>query len=116
MRITTQTLLDLLPIVATNRMWRVDSAGNVRSDRNECPICAIVNEIDGGWWTTTALVALESLARRGRIDSSKSIYCIGGFMRAADNFFAPNEDEACRVRAAILAGLGLANASVSTNV
>ena len=50
---TIECLLDLLPILA-DRGWHSESRGELRSYYSECPICALVNEIEGydeglGW-------------------------------------------------------------------
>lgn len=44
-KITTQELLDLLPIVA-DQQWRV-TFDTIRNQDGACPICAVVNEITG---------------------------------------------------------------------
>lgn len=45
---TVDDILDLMPIVA-NQTWTVRGGGcAIRSERNQCPICALVTEISDG--------------------------------------------------------------------
>lgn len=72
--ITTEQIMDLLPIVADNRTW-TNNCGYIRSDANECPICAIINEINGTVkHTIFAGVSIRSLSLVCDDDVSAIVY------------------------------------------
>ena len=59
--ITNQELLDLLPLVA-DQQWSKAYGAAIRNQDGACPICAIVNEINGERkFTTDAFAALNTL-------------------------------------------------------
>ena len=78
--ITREGLLGLLPIVA-DQQWKVKRLnGPIRNQFDECPICAIVNEINGNHqFQVNVDESLESLGLR-----HMSVGLVGDVMCAAD--------------------------------
>ncbi len=46
-QVTAQDIMDLFPLIE-GEGWYINEAGQVRNARMECPICALMNELDGG--------------------------------------------------------------------
>lgn len=103
MKVSINDIIDLLPIVA-DRGWTARAGSStrlIRSGDGECPICALLNEINwhswplGNCWTTAAYSACN--------ESGISICGIDKIVNAADT----NRKSSSALRRRILEALGV---------
>lgn len=73
------SFFELLPIVA-DQQWKVDKFGYIRNERNQCPVCAIVNEIVGmPYFTVQAYSAVSSLGIANYLTDAEQIVFAADF-------------------------------------
>lgn len=85
--ITTEQILDLLPIVA-DQEWKIEGCV-IRNTEGVCPICAVVNEIIGEKnWRLMAVTALNDIGVEGGVGGSAN-----QFILAADGEEGPIRDQ-----------------------
>jgi hypothetical protein len=96
--ITTESLLMLCAI--PQRTWRVTTLGRIRSEYDECPLCAVANEVWGTTeWSAAAMHAVEAMIDRSM--EKNETRAVSNVMNAAD-------DPAHPLRRDLLAALGIA--------
>jgi hypothetical protein len=89
--ITTQDLIDLLPVVQ-DRGWEILPNGYIRDRDGRCPICSLVHELSGGEidYTFNTFSAMERYL--GTVDEKTDV-SIQRIMNAADGVWgAVRED------------------------
>ena len=73
------SFFELLPIVA-DQQWKIDKFGYIRNERNQCPVCAIVNEIIGmPYYTHQAYSAVASIGIANYLTDAEQIVFAADF-------------------------------------
>lgn len=82
MQVSVSQFFDLLPIVA-HQKWEEDFGGEIRNSKGECPLCAVINELNG---RHIANVDPEHAIQVFTNDKVRNIRGSEEFITAADNY------------------------------